>query len=272
MKNTKAAGSELFFVKGLKFPLSNANRCISQIIENYYEHKENFVLFSSISEGKISSLIEILKKLQLENFVIFSNNKIQEIQTKLFNKNENYETFDYLIFYNMEIPFASINYKEKHISSFFDYNILNEDFKVYINNSVKDFPSDFIYTTICKPPRKKKVEFIFGTNNNVKALCLFDYKDLDANVFCNDINLKDKFLELKNTSLNFINQIRNERHWKMIFYDIELPDILKGIDLSDELIFIYTIDDIKVLRQIIVELEARNIDVPEQIKVFTATN
>lgn len=266
--------SETFMVKGLKLPLYASENVVAKAIGNYYIRRENLVVFTSPLSGKFTGILEMVKNLQ--NYVIIVNEPLSEFKIPLdgpinmvFVKEYNFakNTANHLIFYNTKIPFEELEYKKTHISVFYDYiGVFNPtEYKNHIQDQISYFPDDFIFTILCKYPRQKRVEFVFGTDNSVKHLSISN-RESSCFVFCNDSvqpAVRQHFSSQKITVLNKIPRLF--KAGKLIFYDIEIDLIVKAIEMIDQIVIIYTKDEFDVLRRICKILQDKEIAIPEAV-------
>lgn len=277
--------SEKFLVKGLRLPFSDSEDPLSKIADEYYLKRENIFVFGSPLSGKITGILEIVKKIQ--NYVILTDAD----STKYFKEHssnvkiECCDAFDFensahefIIFYNTQIPFDKINYKSVHLSGFYDYvGLFNPElFRDYISKVTESFPADFIYTTISKYPQKKTVQFIFGTDGGIKHLCvqgISEHKNDMCLLYskCEFPDLQLRYFESQN--VNVISSIpKNIKANKLIFYDIDLDLFNAVIDRIDKVFVIYTKDEFNILNDVVNIVDSKNIEVSETLRKLIETN
>lgn len=254
-----------FMVKGVRLPLYKADNTILQLIGNYYFKREDFVFFSPSYSGKLKAILEI--KNILPNTVIISDNRhadLHECVEDVSKFNFNDISVEFVIFYNVPVP-SNLPVKNVHISCFYDYiELYNpDDFKEYIEKRV---PTTRTFTIICKPPRKKQVEFLFGTNNTIKHLSI---RNEEENVFIySKESPKEQIARyFESNKLAIIKDIYDGfKANKLIFYDIDIESVKKSLKTVDKICLVYTKDDfqdLKVISNLLIEL---GIEVQENIK------
>lgn len=265
---------ENFMVKGLKVPPCELDSPLSQLIGNYFTEKENIAVFTSSSQEKLEAIKEITSKL-LSKFAIITDkanyNSIMSIISSpvfLISEFTHFNDFDYLIFYNVKVPSKIENI---HISCFYTFKGLYnpENYKEYISNFMGNFPTDLITTIISKYPNMKKVEFIFGTSEEIKYLSIpqnetglifFKIPLLpSAEKYFASSNLASELSESLNTS-------------KLIFYDLDASLVPFVLDRIDHVVFIYTKSDFPVLSEIVKIVQEKGLDIPDSIKKLTSFN
>lgn len=255
---------ETFYIKGLALPHRPSERCLTQLVSSYYAENENVVVFASSFEGKSETINEITQN--LENYVVFSDTVYFGDKLHLFSK-ELLAGKKYLIFYNVSIPFQEIeNIGEYHISAFYTYNLDSyEDYtkkyqSEYIENLTKDYPADFRYTIVCKEPKKKVVDFRFGTDDEVKHICLGD-------ISINSLAYSKKKVTVKFPNILFITEIPEKvRIPKFIFYDLNVEKTLDILKAVDDVVFVYTTKDFPVLKKIVKVVEDFGLKVSDDIQ------
>lgn len=253
---------ETYYIKGLN-NYSTYNSLLDIFIK-YIQQKENFLYFSSFSDNKIQLILELKENIKDKNIKIFFNNNFENAEK--FILSEDYSNFDVLIFYDMKIPFVNVNYKKQQIIGFFNYsNILYLKLDNYFIDFTKEYPEDFIYSTICKKTKEKNIKFVFGTNEDAKLVCLLGYKN--NYVYIKNENVINRIKNTKKIECKILDlEEKNSFISTLIFYDLNLDIFKLYFDRIDDFVFIYTHDDIDEIRKICVFLDEMNINVPEYIK------
>lgn len=267
----KPKAFENFLIKGLKVPICDLNSPLAQAIGNYFLKKENIFVFTSPFQGKLESIEEVTTKLLVSFAIITDKNYFKQVKETVTGpvylntdfKNPN--DFEHLIFYNVEIP-SNIN--GVHISGFYTFKALYDPslYKTFISQKLENLPNNFIYTTICKYPNKKKVEFVFGTAENIKHLAfplnknqvIYHQKPLAP--------APEKYFKDSNLIREVPEVIPFE---KFIFYDLN-PQILPSVlDQVDSIVIVYTKSDFGILQEVVTILQDKKLEVPEPIIKIT---
>lgn len=278
--------NERFLVKGLKLSFSDSEDPLSKIADEYYLKKENILVFGSPLSGKLTGIVEIVKKLQ--NYIILTDKdaiKYFEECCKDINVEcgadfdfEN-NSLEFIIFYNLQIPFDRLKntkkYTDLHLSGFYDYiGLYNPNsFKDYISKFTENFPADFTFTTISKYPQKKIVQFIFGTEDSIKHLSIQGISENKQEICllyskCEFTELQLKYFDSQNVTL--ISSIPNDiKANKFIFYDINIELFDTIIDRVDSVYVIYTKNEFDILKDVVNIAERKGIPIPETIKKLT---
>lgn len=269
------SSTETFLVKGIRLPLYNSNNTITKVIGNYYSKRENFLLFTSASTGKFEGMLEMTKKLQkcaivvdssvLETFRSTVGHRLVLSSDELGSQHE----FEYLIFYNTPIQFDKFDTKSTHISAFYDYiglyNPLN--YKIYVEKQISGFPDDLSFTVICKYPRKKKVEFVFGTDAGIKHLSVFNSVKCDSSVFSSSLPPPAATAHFKNQEIEVIDKIsKNLKADKLFLYEISPEIVLKALEIVDHVVIVYTKSEFEVLGKIYLAIKDMELEIPDFIK------
>lgn len=266
---------ENLLVKGLKLPLCDLNDSLAQAIGNYFVKKENLVVFTSPFQGKLKAIHEVLEFLKKDSkrIAIITNENQFNLISKLidvpvftncnFVENMNYEcpVYEHLIFYNTDVIMS----ENVHISCFYDFIGLYETskFKNFISEKIaKNFTENFIFTTICKYPIKKNLEFVFGTADNIKHLSvvpkvntiLYHKNELNSPV--------ERHLSTNSLISDIPNFIRCER---FVYFDIELTSLLSVIDQVDHVVILYTKNDFNLLPDVVKIAQSKGIEIPSSI-------
>lgn len=274
----------VFYVRGVKFTLSNKEDPLEKLVEPYYWHGENILVATPSFSGKTQCFTRIFNEIQSNKKIIVSNSKIDGFpsikETQLIlndnihdhNTNKhgikddrfNPDDFEYII-YNNIIPKY---YGSAHISIFIDYSNISfnrMDMTAYRNILKTLVPSNF--TIICAEPPIQRVEFVFGTNdkikhisisqlNNEKGTIAFSYKHVNPNI----------------ENVNFVTTIGSIlKCKKFIFYDINLGIFEEILDRIENIVVVYTEEDILNLHEICKILDSRKIPVPEHIRRISSS-
>lgn len=258
-----------FMVKGIKLPLFDSDDSLIQITWNYYVKGLDFALFTSPCSGKFSAILEIKKK--LKNGIILSKKEecegfedITDIDTFDFERHE----AEFLIFYNVEIPFEKIEGKKVHISCFYDYKGLydNTEFKEYAKDII---PEEKAMTIICKYPRKKSVEFLFGTDDTVKHLSIVGGNGKWVLYMKNrPVSAVSNYFEKQN--IKVIERIPKDfKASRLVFYDIDLEGIRSALYRVDYITIVYTEKEFEMLKNISELLKEFKIEVQESVLKLT---
>ncbi|KAM0681523.1 hypothetical protein GINT2_000035 [Glugoides intestinalis] len=253
-------------VKGIKLPLFDTDSSLIQITWNYYVKRVDFALFTSPCSGKFSAILEIKRK--LKNGIILS--KKGECTTSEEVVDINAFDFDgelpsYLIFYNVGmIPFEKIKEKKVHISCFYDYKGLYDStkFKEYVKEAV---PEEKALTVICKFPRKKSVDFLFGTDDSVKHLCIIGEND-NSVVYTKNTPTPVVLKYFEKQNIRMVDSITSDfKANKLVFYDIDLAGIQNALYRVDYITVVYTEKDFDTLKKVSSLLRDVGIEVQESI-------
>lgn len=249
---------EAFLIKGLRLPLHDSVNCLSQLIGSYFFARENFLVFTSPFGGKAAALREILES--LGNFVVFSNDP--EFPSGVAFSPSLLDGRSFAIFYNVPIPFKHIDTTKVHVCGFYDYELdPSTDHRDFVAEFTAGFPSSFQYTTVCREPNKKKVEFLFGTNPSIKHICMDQISNGPVLAFSRAP------VSFKMNNVKFVYELDGtSRARQFVFYDLESQLVSKVLRRFDNVAFIYTREDFLILHDIVEVLEECGLAVPEHIK------
>lgn len=310
---TSSSNTENFLVKGLKLDHATSDNSLVSLVLNYYIKKEPFVVFTSPSEGKADAIAELTREININNIgkegISYNHNLCTVVTTDKYQSYLQYKGCEnvvdikmadiscpFLIFYN-HMPSADVIQslgKDTHVSIFMDYFGLFDPkgFKDYVKNAVSHLPSSFTYTTICKYPKSKKVDFLFGTKDSIKhasitgeinifrdkKTLLYHSKQLESHIikFFNEnaiitsSNIEEYLysgvIQSTNSENNQPFDILNvEKFNCLVFYDIDIDLVIKALDFIDNLVVIYTKDDYTVISMLGQILSNKGIDVPDFI-------
>jgi hypothetical protein len=264
----KSKDFENFLVKGLRAPLAKMDSPLAQVIFNYFNKKENFLVFTSPFSGKLEAIEEIAKS--LHNFVILTNKtQLEDVSKRVngpvFSEDNSIDLtkFDHVILYNTKID---LTIKNVHISGFYDYvGLYNpSEYKSYVNSFLIN--ENINFTTICKYPHNKEVEFIFGTDNKIKHLAIVNSKlnstQSNTMIYCqNEVNslIKNYLIKSGEILQDF------KKCEKLIFYDLNADLLQEVLEKIDKVTIIYTIEDFEKLSETVTILKGLGVVIPDFI-------
>lgn len=269
--------TETFLVRGVRLPLYQSDNTLVKVIGNYYLKKENFVFFGSACSGKFGGIVEMAAALR-NCTVLAGRDQFKTLNSKQKDLPQNIvcvdgfdfseKRTDHLIFYNAEIPFEKLDWTAVHISGFYDYvGIFDPSgFKSYVESKVSHFPADFQYTVICRYPKKKKIEFVFGTEDPIKHLAITGSADGHSCVLARKPS-EAAVKHFKDQGIAVVEKISSKhKTGKLFFYDIDVELVKKALDRIDHVVVVYTKSEFPVLREIYALIKDKDLEIPEFIK------
>ncbi|KAI5149159.1 hypothetical protein ENBRE01_0733 [Enteropsectra breve] len=254
------ASSCKFLVKGDRIEHAATGSALFRLIAPYFEHRSNVILLYSAQEDK-KLLFEQITSLYKNTTIVSADSAI----------NKDVKDVKHVIYDNVIPSENSNNEITAHTALFMSYaeftKYSSHMKSIYNKAEVEEFLLELAHrftdsTIIYEQPKERSVNFVFGTNKNLKQVSISTHEHPANTLVFSDSELDKtiencKFIASKDECVDCS---------RLILLEIDIDVLSVALSFISDIWIVYTLDDIEKLQAVSDLMALHHIDTPEHIK------